>query len=264
MTVTQTTRVNSWFVLPAVCLLLVFGAASLSAQTHCEEGDRCDRDGDTYPKNLNGRCADCDLYNGEIDCDDSFYDPENLCEYGAIAEFDALLTAGAFVFEDDAEPGVSITMPMYLEPETGVLRSGLAAQMSWDGAESRGLGWLWDSVFEATCPELYAAGGEVQVIREDADRWGINPIGDVRVILDNIRVFDAQKEWALVVQLVGDGTSLDPFLPAPGQTSTFTMDRMVLWGEHLRGGQGGKAKCGRNWVDLEFPSILEITAAPAP
>jgi hypothetical protein len=84
------------------------------------------------------------------------------------------------------------------------------------------------------------------------------------VILDNISVFDAEKEWALVVQLVGNGSSEDPFLPAPGQTSTFIMDRMVVWGEHVRGGRGGKAKCGSNWVDLTTPSILEITAPLPP
>ncbi len=256
MTLKQTMRVKSRLILWAACLVLVFGAGLVSAQSICDAGSFCDGDGDGFIRD-HRRCRGCP---GERDCDDSVYNEDNICDGGTSVVYTAELT-GAFVFRD--ELGNPVAMNMFPNLRGNALLSTQTAIML-RPHDSDPLQLTWDHAFEDACPGLGGTKVKIPDILSAFDQWSIQGPGDRRVMLTDDNVLDLNGEaWEVTVQLIGDGTSTDPFLPDPGTTSTFIVHYFAMWGRPVARG-GGRRRCAEGGsfltVPLDTDGTLVITA----
>jgi len=123
----------------------------------------------------------------------------------------------------------------------------------------------WNHVFN-TCP-LLLVKNSVQGFSVGADDWSIQRPGGVYVQFNDMLMQDAE----VTVALYGDkSVNTDPFLPEPGSTSIFILDRFATWGKSLPGAEGPIMGCDpfeklplgydTGTTFIYIPSTLVITA----
>lgn len=158
------------------------------------------------------------------------------CDGGGTINYTAELTMGGFEFGPIDVIANSKENLLTPSPTEGPLLN-LSISESDDPS-------TWDQVFN-TCVELLAENS-VEDFSVGIGQLRINKAGGVRVIFVDIR-FD-QGDTALLnpdvpagvtVQLVGNEFDFtDPgkaFPPLPGDTSEFTLEQYIIWGETLKG-----------------------------
>ena len=253
MTLKQTLRMKWWLILSAACLVLVFGAGSVSAQSICDGGNFCDGDDDTFIRD-HGRCRDC---LGERDCDDDHRDPTNTCGGGTSVTYTAELT-GAFVFADNG--GV---MNMSSNSGGDQLVSTDPLMRMWRPPVSDLLPQeTWDNAFQEGCPELgvpFVAG-----FASSFDSWSIHGPGDAARISLTTLIPDVDGEvWEIWLQLIGEEQPGVPFLPpVDGDLSvSHPLGTVWVWGKPASN-KGRKSLCTGDGHQPLHPveSVLTITA----
>ena len=187
------------------------------------------------------------------DCDDPKFENKSVCNPDDPNGEDpilytAVLSLGGFVFN----PGPSVELTPNTKEDR--LRSQTDLVMRrFDGDES-----TWDVVF-AACQLLTSTIDFFTVFNGD---WSITNFDQPNVAFANIRLQGAK----LKLILRGDGMSLDPFLPDPGNTSEFNLSQFSISGRSLAGGPGPSKSCSAGGLQtnpLPVGSKLTITA-PAP
>ena len=256
MTLKQTLRVKSRLILWAACLVLVFGAGLVSAQTVCAAGEWCDRDGDGFFRD-HRRCRDC-LGADPPDCDDNDAELTTTCDGGTALAYTAKLT-GAFAFANDNGGEID----MFLGNDR--LLSAQAAFLLRPQDEYPN---TWDQPFLNACPAL---GGVPVEILANPDSWSlfegvrINLVDDdvSEIILDETQTTQSlDPPWELWIQLKSDEDDL--VLPDEvGEELTAFLTQVWIWGKPVTK-KGRKSDCDTFWGRLETPSTLVITARAAP
>lgn len=185
------------------------------------------------------------------DCDDPKFENKPVCNPDDPNGEDpimytAVLSLGGFVFN----PGPSV------EVIPNSKENRLRSQTNLDMQRADGDGTTWDLVF-AACQLLTPPINSFTVFDDD---WSITNFDQPNVAFANIRLPGAK----LKLILRGDGMSLDPFLPDPGNTSEFNLSQFSISGRSLAGGPGPSKSCsagGQAINPLIDNSKLTITAA---
>ena len=184
------------------------------------------------------------------DCDDPKFENKPACNPEDPNGEDpivytAVLSLGGFVFN----PGPSV------EVTPNSKENRLRSQTNLDMQRSDGDETTWDLVF-AACQLLTPPINSFTVFDDD---WSITNFDEPRIAFANIRLQGAK----LKLILIGDGISLDPFLPNPGNTSEFNLSQFSISGRSS-GGPGPSMSCSAGGLQtnpLIDNSKLTITAA---